>query len=143
MPTRMTLPKISFVLSFLFVILFPACAPLNLIVVETVTEFAPEQNELPEGIALDSTGNIYVSLASLGEVRKITPNGTQSVLTTLNPEEGFGLLGLAVDASDQLYAALSSSNPDTNGVYQITSSGESVQETAPKMFARTLSKSLG
>ena len=120
------------VFSLSLVALLSACVPLQIAdidppAVEMIVQYDPAQNELPEGIALDSVGNVYVSLASLGELRQITPNGTQSVVTTWDPEEGFGLLGLAVDEADHVYAAMSSSNPEINGVYQITPAGESTR----------------
>jgi hypothetical protein len=43
----------------------------------------------------------------------------RSLLTTL----GAGLLGLAVDASANLYAAVASFNPATHGVWRITRDG--------------------
>ena len=49
--------------------------------VETVIDYDPPV--LPEGIALDKSGNIYVSMANQSEIRKITPDGTESVLATL------------------------------------------------------------
>jgi sugar lactone lactonase YvrE len=79
---------------------------------------------LPEGIALDKKGNIYVSLANQSELRKITPDGSESVLATL-PIGGFGLLGLAVDASGNVYAALATTDPGTSGVYRVNRNGAS------------------
>lgn len=117
--------SLMFVFALALIVILSACVPnLDLTSVGEVVSFDPAQNELPEGIAMDSTGNIFVSLASLGELRQITPDGTQSLVTTFTPGEGFGLLGLAVDDADNVYAALSSSDPEANGVYQITPAGD-------------------
>ena len=68
-------------------------------------------------------------------MRQIAPDGTRSVLTTLDPEGGFGLLGLAVDDADNVYAALGSNNPETNGVHQITPAGESTHLAGTEAIA--------
>jgi sugar lactone lactonase YvrE len=57
--------------------------------VEVVVDYDPPY--LPEGIAVDKSGNIFVSMANQSEIRKITPDGAESVLATL-PVGGFGLL---------------------------------------------------
>jgi sugar lactone lactonase YvrE len=80
--------------------------------------------DLPEGIAIDKTGNIYVGMAMTGNIIKITPNGVQTTFADL--DNGFGFLtGLAVDASGNVYAALASFNPATHGVWRIDQKGNS------------------
>ena len=128
------------ILSLLLAVLLSACVPLQIAdidppTVEMIVQYDPAQNELPEGIALDSVGNVYVSLAPLGEVRQIAPDGIQTVVTTLDPEGGFGLLGLAVDDGDNVYAALGSNNAETNGVYRVTPSGESTHLAGTEAIA--------
>lgn len=93
--------------------------------VETVTKYDALAGELPEGIAADEQGNIYVSLSPLGEIRKIGPDGSESLFATLPPagESGSGLLGLALDASGNVYAASGTDDPSTSGVYRINSDG--------------------
>jgi hypothetical protein len=54
--------------------------------------FDPFANELPEGLAFDRHGDMLVTLAPRGEVRKVDADGTQSTIATLSsPGEGFGL----------------------------------------------------
>src|SRR5262245_47604912 len=53
--------------------------------VETIVLFNPEIPETPESIQVDHDGNIYVSLSRIGQVRKISPDGTQSTLAILCP----------------------------------------------------------
>lgn len=85
-------------------------------------QLQPAAGEFPEGVAVDKTGNVYVSLSPIGQVRKIAPDGSQSVLATL-PVGAFGPLGLAVDAPGNVYAAVSTFDPATHGVYRIDRSG--------------------
>lgn len=53
----------------------------------------------PEGIALDSQGNVYVNDSGL--VYRITPSGVASVFATL--DQPYYTYGIAVDASDNVY----------------------------------------
>lgn len=92
--------------------------------VEPVYDYDPPF--FPEGIAIDKRGNIFVSMANQSELRKITRDGTETTLATL-PTGGFGLLGLAVDAPGNVYAALATVDSSTSGVYRIDQSGASVR----------------
>lgn len=87
--------------------------------VETVIDY--DAPFLPEGIAMDKQGNLFVTLANQAEVRMITPDGTESTLATL-PDGGFGVLGLAVDAPGNVYAAVTADEGE-NGVYRINRAG--------------------
>lgn len=49
----------------------------------TVALFNPNAFETPESVQFDRHGNAYVSLALTGEIRKIAPDGTQTVLLTV------------------------------------------------------------
>lgn len=129
--TKFTTLPLTF--SLLLLLLVSACVPLEVPTVdassmlEIMAEYDPEVGELPEGIAIDSEGNIYISLAPLGELRRIAPDGTETLVATLDPEGGFGLLGLGVDDADNVYAAVGSNNPEINGVHRITPDGESAR----------------
>ncbi|MGP8200630.1 MAG: choice-of-anchor tandem repeat GloVer-containing protein [Limisphaerales bacterium] len=73
----------------------------------------------PQGVALDSAGNLFVSDTGNNTIRKVAPVGTNWVVTTLagNPTnsgsaDGMGSaaqfwhpLGLAVDSEDNVYVA--------------------------------------
>ncbi len=89
--------------------------------VHIVTSFDEGQGQNTEGVAVDRWGNVYVSVSFLGDLWKI-PAGS----TTPEPfghVEGistgdFGLLGLAVDDSGNVYGGVQSANPDANGVWR-------------------------
>lgn len=85
--------------------------------------------EQPEGVAIDKAGNIFVSLAPLSQIQKITPDGQIHDYAALPAPTPFGIgtLGLAVDASGNVYAALASGDPATQGVYKIDWTGASVR----------------
>jgi sugar lactone lactonase YvrE len=67
------------VILMLAVLILPSLAAAQA-QVAWVKEYNPALGELPEGIAVDRQGNIYVSFAPLGQVRKISPDGTESLL---------------------------------------------------------------
>ncbi len=97
---------------------------------EVVTTFDAERGELPEGIAIDQEGNIYVTLGppgfvggGLGEIWKIAPDGTQTTLAHF--ESDMPAAGLAVDASGNVYYAYPSGDEATQGVYRLTPDGDS------------------
>jgi sugar lactone lactonase YvrE len=98
--------------------------------VEEVKLFDGSLFELPEGIAIDKTGNIYVSLGppffvggGLGEIWKISPDGAETRLVEFNFPGVSGPAGLAVDAPGNVYFAYPALDPDTNGVYQLSGNG--------------------
>lgn len=96
--------------------------------VEPVVSFDLSAGEAPEGVALDKVGNLFVTLAPLGQVLRIAPDGTRSVLAVPDPApSGPGALGLATDPKGNVYLALSSANPSTHGVHVIRSDGSSMR----------------
>ena len=90
--------------------------------------------DLPEGIAIDRRGHIFVGNRRLendkrvSEILEIALNGKVTVFATLDPAVvegiGAGVLGLAFDSRGDLYAAVASSNPRTHGVWRIRQGGE-------------------
>jgi sugar lactone lactonase YvrE len=93
--------------------------------VQTLVTFNPAAGEFPEGVAVDKTGNIYVSVTPLGQIRRFAPDGSESLLTTLPATGQIGPTGLAVDASGNVYAADVTFDPATRGVYRIARDGTS------------------
>ena len=92
--------------------------------VQVVIDYDLAAGEQPEGVAVDKRGDVFVSISPLGEIRKVTPDGSESTLATLVPPgSGFGPLGLAVDAPGNIYAAVATFNPATSGVYRIARDG--------------------
>jgi sugar lactone lactonase YvrE len=98
-------------------------APAHAAEIETLVTFDLGAGELPEGVAIDTRGNVFVGLtAPVSEIRKIAPSGEQTTLADLGLG-GFGPLGLAVDARGNVYAAAASFDPATQGVYRIAPDG--------------------
>jgi len=50
---------------------------------ELVWQFDPALSEFPKGIAFDRQGNVYLGMQFLREVRKLSPNGTETTIATL------------------------------------------------------------
>ncbi|MEI6552856.1 MAG: hypothetical protein WCN84_06505 [Actinomycetes bacterium] len=71
----------------------------------------------PTGIAVDSTGNVYTSNYTAGNVTKITPQGVTTILGTT----GLQPTGIAIDTSGNVYT----SNFGSNTVTKITPNGNS------------------
>lgn len=101
----------------------PEAAPAQ---VEVVHTFNAARGELPEGVILDKDGNIYVTLGApgfagggLGEVWKIRPDGTETVLAEFDYPGVSGPAGIAVNDSGDVYYAYPASDPTVNGVYRM------------------------
>jgi sugar lactone lactonase YvrE len=75
----------------------------------------------PQGLAFDSSGNLYVANAGNGTIEKITPGGAMSVFATgLNTPEG-----LAIDASGNVYVnSVGGSNINNGTIEKITPGGK-------------------
>ncbi|HEX2273452.1 MAG TPA: SMP-30/gluconolactonase/LRE family protein [Acidimicrobiales bacterium] len=91
--------------------------------VQRIVSFDASAGELPESLAVDRRGTIYVSLAPIGQVRAVAADGGQRVVATLPVGSGFGALGLAFGPRDDLYVAVSTFDPATNGVYRVGRNG--------------------
>lgn len=99
-------------------------APVTAADVDRIVSFDASSGEFPEGVAVDKDGTIYVSLAPIGRLLAIAPDGSQRVLTTLPVGDGFGPLGLAVDATGNVYAAVVTFDAATHGVYRVAPDGK-------------------
>jgi sugar lactone lactonase YvrE len=98
---------------------------------EVVTSFDATKGELPEGVAIDKPGNIYVSLGppffvggGYGAVLKISPDGTETTVLAEYPA-GPAPAGLAVDAPGNIYFAVPDPGGVNGGVYRIAGDGGS------------------
>jgi sugar lactone lactonase YvrE len=90
---------------------------------QTVATFAPPS--LPEGMAIDRQGNVFLSMAPTGELRKLSVDGSQSTYATFRVGEG-SLLGLTTDDDGNVYAVVNSGNApdtDTQGVWRVRPDG--------------------
>jgi sugar lactone lactonase YvrE len=102
-------------------LLFPAAAQAGQRVRPVVSLPAPE---LPESIAIDRRGDIYLSLNPLREILRIAPDGAQSVFATI--PAGSQSLGVRLDAAGNVYVAVAGS-----GIWRIPAGGGTPAEFAP------------
>jgi sugar lactone lactonase YvrE len=93
--------------------------------VTTVATFDPIQSQLPEGVAVDKQGNIYVGFYPSGQILKITPDRKQSIFATLDVSGnvGGGLVGFAFDNDGDLYVCDASGKPATHGIWKVDRNG--------------------
>jgi sugar lactone lactonase YvrE len=92
---------------------------------KTVIKYDGTSGELPEGIIFDRSGNMYVSLAPLGQIRRYRPDGAESVFAAFDmAPDALGVLGLATDAPGNVYAAVASDLLESQGVWRITPDGQ-------------------
>lgn len=86
--------------------------------------------EFPEGLAVDSDGNIYVGMAPTGVIKKVTPQGMVSDFAKLPaPGQGF-MLGLEFGPDGDLYVAMASFDPETHGIWKVSRDGRKVERFA-------------
>lgn len=99
--------------------------------VETILSFDAAKLETPENLVFDRAGNLYISLALTGEIRKVAPDGTQSTFAQLpigaplTPCSGFiGLLGgVTIDNRGNLYVSAALCDLANRGIWKITPDG--------------------
>jgi hypothetical protein len=111
------------ILAFCVALLFGALAgTATAAPVETVATFDRARGEFPEGVAVDKRQRVHVGLALTGEIRTLAPDGASTTLVRLPVGGGF-LVGLATDATGNVYAALASFDPATHGVWRVARDG--------------------
>jgi hypothetical protein len=92
--------------------------------VTVVVDLNPALGELPEGVAVDKRGDVFFDASPLGQVRKLSRDGSVSLLAqVVPPGSGNGVAGLAVDAPGNVYVAAATRDPATSGVYKIARDG--------------------
>lgn len=105
-------------------LLIPAVVASAAVDTTVVVDYNPAAGELPEGVAVDKRGDVFVSLSPLGQVRKIDRDGLETTLAQIVPPGvGNGVVGLAVDAPGNVFVAAATLDPATSGVYKIARDG--------------------
>lgn len=89
---------------------------------EVVESYDASIGELPEGVAVSRHGDIYVTLAGTGELRRLDGKTYEGETLANLPVGGGFLLGMAFD-EDELYVALASFDPATSGVWHVDEDG--------------------
>ena len=77
----------------------------------------------PEGLAVDEDGNLYVGLLFTGQIKKVSPDGSEvtNFATLPSPGSGF-MVGMAFDNEGDLFVAMASLDVN-HGVWRIDEDG--------------------
>jgi sugar lactone lactonase YvrE len=90
--------------------------------VHIVATFDEAAGQNTEGLALDRTGDVFVSVSPLGDLWKIPAGSTTPEpfghVDGIVPGRDFGLLGLAVDVFGNVYGGVQSADPAVDGVWR-------------------------
>ena len=97
---------------------------------EVVKSFDPEQMELPEGIAIDKIGNLFVSVGppffvggGYGAIWRISPDGSESTRLVEYPA-GPAPAGLTVSPTGTVFYAVPNLGGPGGGVFRLEDGGE-------------------
>lgn len=91
---------------------------------QPVIPLNPALGELPEGVAIDKPGNIWITVQTLCEVRRYTPAGEELMRVQLvAADRCIAANGLAVDATGNAYVAVGTKDEATHGVYIVEPTG--------------------
>ena len=102
--------------------------------VDIVKQFDPAAGEAPESIQVDRHGDLIVSLALTGELRRVDRHGGDEQtlgVVPLHPEiqpcgNAFGIAmmgGVALDRHDNAYVSAAPCDPSLIGIYRIPAGG--------------------
>jgi sugar lactone lactonase YvrE len=90
--------------------------------IHLVDTFDESSGQNTEGVAVDRSGDVFVSVSPLGDVWKFTAGSTTPEpfghVDGITAGTDFGLLGLAVDADGNVYGAVQSANQSANGIWR-------------------------
>jgi hypothetical protein len=116
------------------ILLIAAAAPA---VAQFKSWVAAKFPDTPEGLAVDSKGNLYATLMHTGQVVRIKDDGSYDHIAWVPSREESGqgdLLGLAFDQHDNLYAAYTAQDATItrSGVYKIDGQSKTVTALATK-----------
>jgi sugar lactone lactonase YvrE len=89
--------------------------------VSVVIDFDESIGELPEGVAVDVYGDVYVGVATTGEILKVD-GGQITPYASLDVGAGYAL-GMATDGPGTLFVVMATFTPGTQGVYRISQGG--------------------
>lgn len=95
--------------------------------VQTLRMYNAEAGEQPEGITVDKRGKIYVSMPFIGQLRRVDRDGSEHLVAPLPTGNGFGPVGLAVDAPGNVYVGVVTFNPETHGIWRVRPSGSATR----------------
>jgi sugar lactone lactonase YvrE len=101
--------------------------------VETVIRFDASAQQLPEGLAVDRRGDVFVSFAPLGQLAEVELDEDATLepvgsVPGVDPAKDLGLLGLAVDARGDIYGGVVSAA--AQGVWRFEDEGEAPERVA-------------
>ena len=120
-------------------VLFAASSAAASPAVTTIKLFDPTRGETPESLNFDHRGNIIVSLALTGEVRRIAPDGREATLAHLplapsvpcNNAFGVAIMGgVALDPHDNVFVSVAPCDPTAIGIYRIDADTHAVSKVA-------------
>jgi sugar lactone lactonase YvrE len=88
-------------------------------------ENPPYGFDVTEGIAISPRGNLYVGMNVGGQLYRVAPDGTVSLLADfVDKVDDSNLVGLAVDADENVYACVwGFYDPSVNGVWRVSPDG--------------------
>jgi sugar lactone lactonase YvrE len=117
------------ILTLLAALLLPSLA---LAQPQVLISFDASRLETPESLVFDHHGNLFISLALTGEIRRVAPDGTQSTFATIPigaPLTPCGALvaimgGLTIDEHGTLYVTAAACDPANRGIWRVTVDGQ-------------------